>query len=119
MDTREAAEKLLKDKSLGVYTLHKLEKIGDKYSCTIRETNPRSKNGFYLYPFKDAATEIDAIEGAVIHVMHTGGMPNISSRNVVKEEATNKRARRNKILANIETFGRDKESNEESPESSV
>ncbi len=119
MDTSEVAEKLLKDKEFEIYTLHKLEKVGDKYNCTIKEIAPKSKNGFYLYSFKDGITEIDAVEGAVIHVMNTGGMGNVLRKTSVKEETTPKRIRRNKVLANTESFGRDKESNEKSPESSV
>ena len=109
MDSREVAEKLFSNKKFELFHLHKLEQVGDKYNWILKQDSPFSKNGFYIYSFKGADTEIDAIEGAVLHVIQTGGMMSITVRKIEVEEPKKKKKEKVKEVV----------VNEEPPESSL
>jgi hypothetical protein len=100
MDSRELAEILLNKKIYGAYSIHILESVGDKYNCSLKEDTGRSKS--YIYPHKGADSELDAIEGAVNHVIQTGGLSEISR--TIKESSVElkKKAKKEKVVKNDE-----------------
>lgn len=108
MDSRELAQILLDKKEYGVYSLHKLVMVGEKYDCSIKENTRRGRNPFYFYPSKGSDTELDAIESAVIHIIKTGGLSEIVSREpvIIVEE---KKKKKEKVV----------KKDEETPESSL
>jgi hypothetical protein len=109
MDSKELALILLDKKEYGAFSVHKLEKVGEKYDCTLKEPAYRGKNPFYYYPARGLDTELEAMETAVIHVIKTGGLTEIVSREKTNEEELVKKKKKEKVI----------KKDEETPESSI
>lgn len=72
MNTHELSKLIKEDKKYNNFVIDKLEKVGEKFNCILKQKSSFSSRGFYVYSFKEGNTELEAIEGVIINAKKLG-----------------------------------------------